>query len=158
MPYLYSLAIPLSRGIGETGRDPLEVLLFLRTSGEQRRNADIERILDTNTLALNVLGRTLSRGPEQVVTDAGLRTYLDPITQALQPLQGIIENRGVYHWRTRWKAIYLLADIRNVLPLALTDLGELRSLINDTSNAVKAYIAEQPEDEPAPYNWRVKKD
>jgi hypothetical protein len=159
LPYLYSLAIAHSREILGTGQNPPEVLLLLRTSGEKRGSADVERVLDTNILAINVLKHTLPHQvPRRVVAEADLRTYLDPITQALRPLQGIIENRGVYPWRTRWKAIYLLADIRSVLPQALTDFGQLESLINDTSNAVRAYIAEPPQDGPAPCDWKMKKD
>jgi len=154
LPYLYSLAIALSREIKGTGRDPLEVLDFLRPSGEKQANADIERNLDTGILVVNVLGRALSRQPEP----AELRTHLDAITQALEPLRRIIEDRGAHSWRTRWKAIYLLADLRNVLPQALTDFAGLESLINGTSDAVRTYISEQLPDEPAPCDWKMKRD
>ena len=154
LPYLYSLAIALSRGIERNGRDPLEVLYFLRAPGKPQTNTNIERTLDTGILVVNVLRRTLSRQLEP----AELQTHLDTITQALQLLQRIIENRVVYSWRTRWKAIYLLADLRNVLPRALSDFPGLETLIKDTSNVVEAYISKQLPDEPAPCDWKTKKD
>ena len=158
LPYLYSLAIALSRGIGGTGHNSLEVLRLLSTSGEKRGNAAaIEKMLDTNTLAVNVLRRTLPRRTEPVIADADVQTHLDPITRALRPLQGIIEDR-TYPRRTRWKAIYVLADIRSILPRSLTGFEGLQTLVNDTSGAVRSYIDEQLQDEPAPYDWKLKKD
>jgi len=157
LPYLYSLAIALSRGIGGTGQNPLEVLRLLSTSDEKRGNAAaIERTLDTNTLAVNVLRRTLPRRAEPAIAEADVRTYLDQITGALRPLQGIIEDRA-YSWRTRWKAIYVLADIKIVLPRSLTSFEGLQTLISDTSGAVRSYIDEQLPNEPAPCDWKMKK-
>ena len=155
LPYLYSLAIALSRGIGGTGQNPLGVLLLLRTSDGRKGNAAVERVLDTNILVVTILRRALSR----VLTEAELRgDYLDPVTQALEPLEGIIVDRETYSWRTRWKAIYLLADIRNILPRVLASFEELQSLFDDASGVVRTYIAEQLQDEPAPCDWKMKKD
>ena len=146
--------------------------------------AATERTLDTNTLVMNVAKQTLSRRrAEAVITEAEVQTYLGPITQALHPLQVIIENREAYPWRTRWKAIYLLVDIISVLPRSLISprellprpLTELQSLINGTSEAARSYLDENAparhrllkrheaaprkwRTEPAPCDWRVKKD
>jgi len=183
LPYIYSLAIALSRGIVGAGQSPLEVLHLLGTPGEQRGNAanegkldpnacnkealppsgelrkpvTDEKTLDISTLVVSVLRRTLSRRAEPAITGVELETYLKPITQALRPLQSIIESRGTYSWRTRWKAIYVLVDIRSILPRALTGFEELQTLINDTSDAVRSYITEQLPDEPTRRGWRIKK-
>ena len=131
---------------------------------------------------VNVLRQTLSPRAGPAIAGADVQTYLNPITRALQPLQGIIENRGVYPWRTRWKAIYLLVDIINILPRPATDfreylrsLTELQYLIDRTIEAVRSYLDEnapvccrltKQDDpiprkwkmEPAPHDWRVKRE
>ena len=97
LPYVYSLAIVISCGMRRAGHDPLEVLLLFSTSDGQKGNAAVGRILDTNILVVTILRRALSR----VLTEAELRRdYLDPVTQALEPLEGIIEDRETYSWRT----------------------------------------------------------
>ena len=153
LPYIYSLAIALSCGIGETRWNSSEVLGFLGTPvGE--KNVTVERILDTNVLVVAVLKHLLSR----VLTEAELRReYLDPVTQALEPLEGIIEDRETYSQRTRWKAIYLLADIRNILPQELTGFEDLQTHINNASNAVKTYIAAKLIHEHAPRDWEKRR-
>ena len=156
LPYIYSLAIALLFGIGGTRQNSSEVLALLGTLDGEEENVAVERILDTNILVVIVLRRLLTRALTEVEMGRD-RDYLNPITQALRPLQGIIENRQAYSWRTRWKAIYLLTDIRNVLPRAPASLGELQSLIDDASDAVKTYIAEQLQDEPAPHDWMKKR-
>ena len=135
----------------------------------------IDRMLDTNILVVNVVKRTISRRAGPAFTAADVRTYLDPITQALQPLQAIIKDRRAYHWRTRWKAIYLLVDIISILPRPLAGLDALQSLINRTIEAARSYLDEnapvrrrlmKKDDstprkrmtELAPHDWRVKRD
>ena len=152
LPYLYSLVIALSCGVRGTEHNPLEVLRLLRTSDGLKGNAAIERILDTNTLVATSLRRV-----SRVLTDAELRDYLDPVAQALEPLEGIIEDGKTYSLRTRWKAIYLLADIRNVLPRAPASLGELQSLIDGTSRAARAFT-EELRDKPVPADWKMKRE
>ena len=191
LPYVYSLAIALSHRIEGIVQHSLEVLHLLRAPDEQPRNAvtekttnanegtlvtnvAIERTLDTNTLVVNVVGQTLSRQDRAVMTGAEVQTYLDPMTRALRPLEGIIRNHKAYLWRTRWKAIYLLVDIISVLPRPLTGLEGLQSLIDDTSNAAGSYLDEnapagrgltKKDDltrkwkmESAPRDWRVKRE
>ena len=103
---------------------------------------------------VNVLRRALRSRFEP----AELQTHLDAVIHALQPLRCIIENREAYSWRTQRKAIYLLADLRSVLPQVLTGFEELQSLIKDTSDLVKTYINEQLQGEPAPCDWKMKRD
>ena len=154
LPYLYSLAIAVSHGIEGAGLDAWEMLGFFRPSDEKQENADIERSLDAGTLVVNVLRCALRSRFEP----AELQTHLDAVIHALQPLRCIIENREAYSWRTQRKAIYLLADLRSVLPQVLTGFEELQSLIKDTSDVVKAYINKQLQGEPAPCDWKMKRD
>jgi len=159
LPYLYSLAIALSREVGGDELNPLEVTHLFRTLGEQRENTAVERILDTNVLVVAVLKLALSHRPEPVFTEVELRGYLDPITQALQPLQNIIERRGDYPWRTRWKSIYLLADIRRVLhPTPIPT--ELQTIINNASGVVRTYLTElrETQAERTPRDWKMKRE
>ena len=154
LPYVYSLVIALSCGIRGIEHDLLELLLLLRTSDGRKGDAAVERILDTNILVVTILRRG-----SRVLTEAELRgDYLDQVIQALEPLEGIIEDGETYSWRTRWKAIYLLADIRSVLPQAPTSLGELQPLFKATSRAAKTFIAEGVQDKPVPTDWRMKRD
>lgn len=75
LPYLYSLAIGLSRGIRGADKSVLEVLLdLLEAPDEQQGTVNIKRISDPNVLTVNVLRRTLPRRPEQVVAEANLQT------------------------------------------------------------------------------------
>ena len=155
LPYLYSLAIALSHEAGGLGLDPLRVLPLSWASDGRKGNAAVERILDTNILVVINLRRALSR----VFTEAELRRdYFDLVTQALEPLRGIIEDGETYSWRTRWKAIYLLADIRSILPQEPTSLGELQSLIDGASGAARTFIAEELRDKPVPTDWKMKRE
>ena len=157
LPYLYAYAIALSRGIAGTGRNRLEVLNLLRGSDEQQGIAAIEKVLDANALAVIVLRHILPHRPRRVAEE-DLRTCLGAVTCALRPLQGIINRRDVDSWRTRWKAIYLLADIRNILPEPLAGFGELESLIDEASGAVRTYILELPQNEHVPKDWDMKRE
>ena len=155
LPYLYSLAIAFSLGVEGNGLNPLEAIHLLRAPEEQQGNATVERILDTNALVVAVLKLTQSRRPEPVFTG----DHFDSITRALRPLRGIIERRGDYPWRTRWKSIYLLADIRNVLDQTPIP-AELQTIINNASGAVRAYLTEPRETqaERAPRDWEMKRE
>ena len=157
LPYLYAHAIALSRGIGETVQNSLEVLDLLSGFDQQQGIAVIEKVLDANALAVIVLRYTLPRRPRRMVKE-DLETCLDAVVRALQPLQGVINRRDHDSWRTRWKAIYLLADIRNILPQALPDFKDLEKLIDEASSAVRTYIDERLQNEPAPKDWDMKKD
>jgi len=159
LPYLYSLAIALSHGVGGDELNPLETTHLFRIPEEQQENSAVERILDTNALVVAVLKLVLSRQPEPVFTEAELRDYLDPIIQALQPLQNIIGRCEDYTWRTRWKSIYLLADIGHVLhPTPIP--AELQTIINNASGTVRTYITESRETqaERAPRDWEMKRE
>ena len=157
LPYLYAYAIALSHGVVGTGRNPPEVLNLFRCFDEQQGIVAIEKVLDANALAVIVLKRILPH-PQKRVAEEDLRTCLGPVTCALRPLQGIINGRDDVSWRTRWKAIYLLADIRNILPEALTGFEELEELIDGTSGAVRTYIQERPQNELAPKDWNMKRE
>ena len=157
LPYLYAHAIALSRGIRETVQNPLEVLDLLSSFDQEQRISVIEKVLDANALAVIVLRLTLP-GRSGRVAEESLGTYLNALSRALKPLQGVISKRDRDSWRTRWKAIYLLADIRGILPQALTDFKELEELINGASGAVRTYIEERSQNESAPKDWDMKKE
>ena len=159
---------PRNAGIGRTldANTSIEGTLDANIAIERTLGTDaaIKRVLDTNILMASVVKQTLSRRVEPTVTAADVRTYLVPITQALRPLQIIIEDRSAYPWRIRWKAIYLLVDIVSVLPRPLTGFKELQSLIDRTSDAARSYVDENAPaprkwmTEPVPHDWRVKRD
>ena len=157
LPYLYAYAIALSRGVGETIQNPLEVLDLLSGCDRQQRIAVIEKVLDANALAVIVLRHTLPHRPRRVAEE-DLGTYLGALFRALVPLESIINGRGVGSWQARWKAIYLLADIRNVLPQTLTGFKQLEWLIKEASDAVRIYIGERLQNEPAPKDWDMKEE
>ena len=150
LPYLYSLAIALSYGVTGVVPRPLEVLYLVEDPGELREKASVERTLDTNALVVTILRLALP----QVLTDEEAKRYLSQITKALRPLWGIIDGRDVHDWQTRWKSIYLLADIRSILPPQLAEVQPLLNLINDARDITMAYIKEQ--NEPVPYDWKMK--
>ena len=170
LPYLYSLAIVLSRGVEvpELSR----VLRWLGAPGEQKGDAAIESILDTNTLVVTVFRLAIaSRRADPALTGKELGDYSNQITETLQSLQDIIGRQEDYSWQTRWKSIYLVADIKLLLNRASVP-AQLQTVVEGANRAVETYISEQrklqadwektPRDlgekwECVPCDWEVKK-
>ena len=98
LPYLYSVAIRLSYTTGERNRALWEVADLLVTRDE-RRGITIEKALDTNTLAVYVLGLALQSGTVEQAEKQEFLASLGDITPY---------DTG---WRTLWKSIYLIGDL-----------------------------------------------
>ena len=161
LPYLYSLAITLSRGAAGNVPKPLEVLGLLMVPGQDPSD---DRILDTNVLVVAVLKFILPRQSRLRISEPEAKGQPpNQVAQTLGLVQHIIEKAESPR-RLRWKSIYLLADIVTILSQLGIDTEEnkqLKVMIDHATEAVKNYLAKQdPGDdcEPVPSDWEMKKD
>ena len=160
LPYLYSLAITLSGGVGGNVPKFLEVFELLTVPGDDLSD---DRILDTNVLVVTVLNFILSRQSQSRIAEPEAKGQPpSQVTQTLGLVQQIIANPES-PWRLRWKSIYLLADIDTILPQLGIDPEEnkqLKAMTNNAVAAVKDYVVKQQSGddcEPVPSGWEVKR-
>ena len=97
LPCLYSLSIALSYTTEERRRELWRVANLLVTRDEQE-GITVDRALDTNILVATVLRFALYDLPSDVEQEHFLRLLQNTAIQGTD-------------WRTRWKSIYLIADL-----------------------------------------------
>ena len=103
LPYLYSLAIALSYTTEERRQGLWRVADLLVTRGEQEGvTVDVDRALDTNILVVAVLSCSLYNQSDAAEQERFLRLLQNTVI-------------GGTDWRTRWKSIYLIADLACLL-------------------------------------------
>ena len=145
LPYLYSLAIALSYATEGRNRELWRVADLLVTHDSLPLIA-IDRALDTNILLVTVLRFALSDQPE-TVEEERKGTFL-------KLLRNIVI--GGDDWRTRWKSIYLIADLACLLSQT-SDQDErdeeMKPLIDIASE-----LLEEEELGCVPSDWEKKKE
>ena len=160
LPYLYSLAITLSHGVGVDALNPLEVFGLLMAPGQDPSD---DRILDTNILVVAALKFILRQSQSGILEPETKGQPPSQVAQILELVQHIIE-RAESPGRLRWKSIYLLADVVTILPQLGIDTEEneqLKVVIDNAVEAAKNYLAEQELGdacEHVPSDWRMKRD
>ena len=145
LPYLYSLAIALSYAAEGENQGLWKVVDLLVTHGEQEE-ITVDKALDTNLLVVTVLRFALQNRSETVEQERKERILI--------LLQSIVINGT--DWRTRWKSIYLIADILVVLSkmnIQREAEGQIAVLINAARKSFQDVELER-----APSDWERKRD
>ena len=142
LPYVYSLAIALPYSALGWNKGCFKVSQLLVNRNEDTVTPD--RALDTNILIVALLG---------FATSSQLESMRGEVRRGVvEQLKGAIRNGT--DWRTRWKSIYLIADIAHLLSKNLM-MGKAveRFLTREGSKALK-----QVESQRVPSDWQRKKD
>ena len=146
LPYLYSLAIALSHTT-EGRREGLWRVADLFVTRDQQEGIATDSALNINTLAVFILRFALhdrSGTLEQERKEAFLKSLRDIV------IDGI-------NWRTRWKSIYLVADLACLLSQMNNQLeGEGDKEMEPLINAASEYL-DKGEVGHIPLDWEKKK-
>jgi hypothetical protein len=141
LPYLYSLAIILLYTTAVRDQELWKVADLFVTRDEQE-GMTIDRALDTNILVVTVLRFALHDRPE-AVGQGRFSELLQNITI------------GGTDWRTRWKSIYLIADLVHLLSRIddqFREYEQTKSLINAANNSIEGGELGR-----IPSDWETKK-
>ena len=145
LPYLYSLAIILLYTTAVRDQELWKVADLLVTREEQE-GMTIDRALDTNILVVTILWFTLHNQTEPVERERKRRF--------LRLLRNIAI--GGTDWRTRWKSIYLIADLVHFLSRLdrrYREYEETESLIDAANNSFEGGELGR-----VPSDWETKKN
>ena len=146
LPYLYSLAIALSYTTEGRNQKLWKVADLLMTSNNQGRMT-VNRALDTNILVVTILRFALHDQPDTMEQDR--------MGRFLKSLRGItIGSAGGR--KTRWKSIYLIADLVQLLSQMDDQYGkyeQTKSLIRTANRYM-----EEVELERVPSDWAMKRE
>jgi len=145
LQYLYSLAIRLSYAAGERNRELWKVADLLVTHDEEERIA-IDRALDTNTLVAIVL-RFSMQDRSEIMEGERKKIFFKSLEKA------VVHTAD---WRTRWKSIYLVADLLVLLSQTSIQREEKEQMKPLIDAAGKTF--EEVKHEPVPSDWERKKD
>ena len=145
LPYLYSVAIALSYATEGRNQGLWRVADLLVTHGEREEIA-IDRTLDTNILVATVL-----RLAQYDRTEIMERERKERFLRSLGNI--IIDGTD---WRTRWKSIYLVADLAVLLSqlnIRREGEGQMAALIDAASKSFQDVELER-----VPSDWERKMD